>query len=158
MSYLVENHSKEFVSQKANAAISIKRIIQYDRDYVNTNVIEVGNYTFELTNMPDYAAFANLYEYFRIDKVKVDFRSMNNMAPQGGGGVQNVNVSSFTSLGRIHTVIDYNSANNYTASRAGLQDMMKDNSYKCTTSSKNHSHLYSKDSFGSRWCKCWCSI
>jgi len=89
--------------------------------------------------MPDYAAFANLYEYFRIDKVKVDFRAMNNQAVHGGSQISNV---AFNSMGRIHTVIDYNSANNYNATRAGVQDMMKDNSYKCTTSNKSHSRTF----------------
>jgi len=133
---------KKIRKARANASISLRRITQYERDYCNTNAIEAGNYTFELTDMPDYAAFANLYEYYRIDKVKVDFRAMNNQAPQGGGGVQGTNVNSFTSLGRIHSVIDYNSANNYNATRAGIQDMMKDNSYRCTTSSRNHSRTF----------------
>lgn len=125
---------------KANGAIQIRRITQYDKDYVNTGVIEVGNYTFELTDLPDYAAFANLYEYFRIDKVKVDFRAMNNQAPMGGQSA--VATAAFTSLGRIHTVIDYNDAVNYPATRAGIQSMMKDNSYKCTSSNRNHSRTF----------------
>lgn len=123
---------------KANGAISIKRITQYDKDFCNTSTIEAGNYTFELTDMPDYAAFANLYEYYRIDKVKVDFRAMNNMATNAISSVG----ASFVSLGRVHTVIDYNSANNYNATRAGIQDMMKDNSYKCTTSNKSHTRTF----------------
>lgn len=125
---------------KSNGAISIKRIVQYDKDFVGTNVIEAGNYTFELTDMPDYAAFSNLYEYFRIDKVKVDFRAMNNQAPYAANG--NVAGTGFVSMGRIHTAIDYNSANNYNATRAGIQDMMKDNSYKCTTSNRNHTRTF----------------
>lgn len=125
---------------RTNGAITIKRVVQYDKDFVNCGAIEAGNYTFELTDMPDYAAFANLYEYFRIDKVKVDFRAMNNQAPVGGQDT--LATSRFVSLGRIHTAIDYNSANNYNATRAGIQDIMKDNSYKCTTSNRNHSRTF----------------
>lgn len=121
-----------------NGAIAIKRVVQYDKDYVSCGAIEAGNYTFELTDMPDYAAFSNLYEYFRIDKVKVDFRAMNNQASFNGNGA----TGNFTSMGRIHTVIDYNSANNYNNTRAGVQDMMKDNSYKCTTANRSHSRTF----------------
>lgn len=134
--------TKKRVSRKpaTNGAIQIKRIVQYDRDYVSSNVYEPGNYTFELADMPNYSAYVGLYEYFRIDKVTVQFRAQNTHAQQAFQ--QPVGNSPLITLGRIHTVIDYNDAVNYPATRAGIQSMMIDNTYKCTSSNRNHSRTF----------------
>ena len=116
---------------RVNGVISVCKIRQQDRDVVNANTYQTGSYTFELSDFPEYASYVELYEYFRIDKVQVSFRSQNNNALSG-------NQPNFMCSGRVHTVIDYNDAATYAASRIGVSDMMQDNSYRCTTSTRTH--------------------
>jgi hypothetical protein len=124
--------------KRVNGVISVCRIKQEAQDLVACNTIEAGNYTFELADFPEYASYQQLYEYYRIDKVQVSFRAMNNTAQTAGITPGTI----FNAHGRIHTVIDYNDAANFPATRAGIQEMMQDNSYKCTTSSRTHTRTF----------------
>lgn len=129
---------KRYTKPVCNGVVQSCKIKQEERDFVNCNSIETGVYTFELSDFPEYASYQALYEYYRIDKVQVTWRTMNNVATTGS--VVNPAVSFiYQSAGRIHSVIDYNDSAPFAASRAGIQEMMQDQSYKCTTSTKNHS-------------------
>lgn len=123
---------------RVNGIVSVCKIKQEDRDFVNCNSIESGVYTFELSDFPEYSNYQGVYEYFRIDKVQVTWRAMNNVAQLGTEVISGVSSTRYQSAGRIHTVVDFNDAATPTASRAGIQSMMQDSSYKCTSSNRNH--------------------
>ena len=117
-----------------NGIVSVCKIKQEDRDIVNINQYQAGTFTFELSDFPEYASYQSTYEYFRIDKVQVTWRALNNVAQTTGITPGTI----FCAAGRIHSIIDYNDASAPTASRAGVSVLMQDNSYKCTSSMRNH--------------------
>jgi len=99
------------------------RITCPNNGYVN------GADTFELADMPQFSAYIQLYEQFRILKVVYNFRSLNpvNQAVLGGG----------TTLGYLHTVVDHNDAVPFGANQPGIQAMMNDSAYKGMKSSRD---------------------
>jgi len=88
-----------------------------------------GADTFELADMPQFAAYVALYEQFKITKIVYHFRSLN---PQ-----QSIGAAAVGTLGYLHTVIDYNDATVPAASAAGIQNMMNDTDYKGVKSNRD---------------------
>lgn len=125
--------SKKRSKPRANNIVSVSKTIQLDRDIVNMNTYQTGNITFELSDIPEYASYQALYEYFRIDKVSVTWMSLNNVSQSSGITPGTI----FVAAGRLHTCIDYNDSSNFAASAAGVGEMMNDNRYKGTSSMRN---------------------
>lgn len=103
------------------------RISCPNNGYVN------GVDTFELADMPQFSAYIQLYEQFRIKKVVYQFRSLNpvNTATIGAAA------SGSISLGYLHTVVDHNDQVPFGANQPGIQAMMNDSSYKGAKSSRD---------------------
>jgi len=78
------------------------------------------------------AFYIDLYEKFKIVKMVVNLRTLNNQSNSGGG------TSNFFTNGQVHSVIDYTDLNAYAATQAGIDEMMQDDTYKVTPSTRNH--------------------
>jgi len=110
---------------RQTGVLTIKKTLIGNRQTVLSNVTSFWAETFELPDIPQYLAYAALYEEFRIDKVVVKLISMNNQAPNF------VNTGTVTT-GLIHTTIDYNDANIPTT----IQQMANDPSYRVSRATK----------------------
>ena len=118
----------------ARATFQTKKTVIDPRLAVNGNANSFGSDTFELGDIPQYSSFIALYEEFRIDKIVYSFKALNNVATTG---ITTPSSNYFQSLGMIHTVIDTND-NNVPGS---IQDMMNDQTYKGSRSSRNHTRV-----------------
>ena len=112
--------------------VNVKKTIIDPRLVVTGNVTNFSSDTFELVDLPQYLSYTALYEEYRINKIVYSFKALNNMAlPSQLAG----NVST---LGMIHTTIDYNDS----VAPTSIQNMMNDSSYKGTLSNRSHTRTF----------------
>lgn len=70
----------------------------------------VGAYAFDLTNVPNYTDFVNLYDQYKIKAVKMSFIPVSNVvATVTPGGATQGNAGTYFS-NRMFTAIDYTQA------------------------------------------------
>jgi len=104
---------------------TVRKTIMLDRITVVTNTTQT--FTAELSDLPQYTNFTTLYDQYRIAKVTVRYRVLNN-----------VNVITSTNglitLGMIHSVVDHNDA----ITPGSIQELMNDNSYFTTKTNRDH--------------------
>ena len=124
---------------RSNQILRVRKVVKKDRVNVVGGTTLFAFDTFELSDIPQYAAYAGLYEEYRIDKVVCKYVSLNNMALANQTALNTT--LPFVSLGMIHTAIDTNDSTVPTS----IQDMMNDSTYRGTRSSQNHTRaLYPK--------------
>lgn len=77
---------------------------------VNCTASNLGAYTFSMSQIPDAANVANLYDEYKIAKVKLTFRPTANVAQAAAGMHVNPGIPGvpYNGLGLIHTCLDYN--------------------------------------------------
>ncbi len=114
---------------KPTGHLTIKKTVLDDRITVLNSTNSFGVDTFELADIPQYADYIKLYEEYRIDKIVYSFKSLNNTSQH------NATTGAITTLGMIHTNVDYNDA----VAPTSIQNMMNDPSYRGSRSSRNHS-------------------
>lgn len=134
------SRKKKYVARKRKAvrrrkaverAVVVKKSVRYDRITTNGNTTNFGSDTFELADIPQYLAYANLYDKFKILKVLVTYRTLINSSHlyQSPGQV--------VTAGFVHSYIDTTDS----VTPSSLQDMMNDSSYRITRGTQNHSRM-----------------
>lgn len=106
--------------------LTIKKTVLGTGEDVMANNLTFHALDFKLANVPQYANYVATYEEFRINKIVVSFRSLNNTVPA------NFTAGNTCTAGMIHSIIDYNDSNTPTS----LQGMMNDPSYRGTRSTR----------------------
>jgi len=114
-----------------NRAIVVKKSVRYDRITTGGNVTNFGADTFELADIPQYLAYANLYDKFKILKVLVTYKTLTNSSHlyQSPGQV--------VTAGFVHSIIDTTDS----VAPSSLADMMNDNTYRVTRGTRDHSRM-----------------
>lgn len=119
-------------THSTRGAVHVKKVVLDARIGVLGNATAFGVDTFELSDIPQYAAYVSLYEEYRIDKIKYSFKALNNLA------AANVLGAPVSTLGMVHTILDYNDA----AVPTSIQVMMNDSTYRGTTSNRTHTRTF----------------
>jgi len=131
---------KKYVARKRKAvrrrkaverAVVVKKSVRYDRITTLGNAVNYGADTFELADIPQYLAYANLYDKFKILKVLVTYRTLTNSSHlyQSPGQV--------VTAGFVHSYIDTTDA----VAPSSLADMMNDSTYRITRGTRDHTRM-----------------
>lgn len=101
----------------------------------NGNLINTLPFTFQMNNIPQIASYVELFEYYRIDKVVIDFRYKTsglyaNTDPAAGKSIQEINPT-------IIFKVDHNDAT--ADSVVTLMESMRTKEKQLTNSSPNFS-------------------
>lgn len=114
-----------------NRSLVVKKSVKYDRITTGCNVTTFGSDTFELADIPQYLAYANLYDKFKILKVLVTYRTLTNSSTlyQAPGQV--------TTTGFVHSYIDTTDA----VAPTSIADMMNDSTYRVTRGTRDHKRM-----------------
>jgi len=114
-----------------NRSIVVKKSVKYDRITTVANNTGFGVDTFELADIPQYAAYSGLYDKFKIIKVKVTYRTLTNTSHmyQSPGQV--------TTTGFVHSIIDTTDG----VAPSSIADMMNDSTYRITRGTRDHSRM-----------------
>lgn len=115
---------------KTSKPIYVKKTILLDKIDVSCNTTHNDVYTFQANDLGQIASYNELYDQYRIDKVVCTFQVMNGSIPRDAAGF-------YTTLGRIHSIIDYTDNN----SSYGLTDLINDSTYKCTKTNRDHKRV-----------------
>lgn len=114
-----------YAKKAYNRVLTIKKTVQYDKMFVANGTISYGSDTFQLTDIPQYASYAQIYDKYRIRKVVITWRSLNNQSIDSLGSI---------TMGMFHSNIDSNDGTVPTS----LSQLQNDSTYKCTKSSRDH--------------------
>lgn len=118
---------RKSLKRAVNKSFMVKKTILLDRINVTSNQTQV--FTAELTDLPQYTQYIALYDQYKIMKVRVQYRVLNNV---------NLATSAFPSgvltLGLIHSCVDSNDS----TPPGSIQQIMNDSSYFVTKSNKDH--------------------
>jgi len=114
--------------KRGQGQLSIKKTVIGDRIETQCNSQSFPTITFELSDIPQYASYAALYDEFRINKVVVRYKTLTNVSSMYEAPGQ------ITTTGFLHSVIDYGDSAPYSS----FQSMANDGDYKCTVGTKDH--------------------
>jgi len=109
----------------------VKKVSQIDPIMINYGTNQGISTFFQLAQLQQYQCYIDLYEQFKIIKMVVKYRVLNNV--NLGGTINN-----FNTAGMIHSQVDYNDVLPPGTTLANINTMMQDDTYKGTPSTRDH--------------------
>jgi len=114
--------------------VHTKKAVIFAKTVASSNTTAFGSQTFQLFDIPQYLSYTALYEEYKIDKIVFSLKALQNVSV----GVTSTAANYLSTLGMIHSTVDYNDA----VAPTTIQSMMNDSTYKGTVSSRNHTRTF----------------
>lgn len=129
-----KRYKGRYMKRTIGKPFMVKKTMLGDQFNVLVGTAPTQQHTAELNDVTDVTPYRALYDQYKIYKVKVHYRILQNV----NGIQQNTANYVANSLGLIHSVVD----DNDDANNATIPTMMNDNSYFCTKTNRDHIRTY----------------